>query len=722
MSPAVGRGNPPSRSASSSTIVAETATGYHLLKINGYSLTKATTPTGSFLTSSPFTVGGHRWSIKYYPNGDDVEAADYISFFLVLEDEETNMDLKVQAKFKFSFANQVKKQPSLKYRPIKTFNLEDSCGWGYVEFIKRVDFEKSDDLRDDSFTIRCDIVVVREIRTEETTEILPVESFVPVPPSDMNQQFGDLLETEKGADVVFEVAGQTFAAHRCVLAARSPVFRAALCGSMKEGDTAGVVHIEDMEEKVFKLLLRFVYTDSLPEMETEEDVICQHLLVTADRYDLHRLKLICENRLCKYIGVSTVSNILALADQHHCDGLKKACFSFLGSPANLSAVVASDGFKHLSRSCPSLMEELFPAMPPAACRLNPPRSDSASTIVAGTAAGSHLLKIDGYSLTKGTPNGSFLISSQFTVGGHRWRIRYYPNGFSASSADCISLFLVLDEKVKVQAKSDFQISYTGQVDEPPWLATMKADTFDGAGFRSFGYEKFVRRCDFEKLIRDDSFTIRCDIVVINEIRAEESTEITTTAAVVTVPPSDLNQQLGDLLESEKGADVVFEVGGQTFAAHRCVLAARSPVFKAELYGLMKEGDTAGVVHIEDIEPRVFKVLLRFMYTDSIPEMEEEDVMCQHLLVAADRYNLERLKLICEEKLCRYISVGTVWNILALADQHHCDGLKKACFNFLGSLANLSAVVASDGFKHLCRSCPSLMEELVVMLALPVNHA
>lgn len=193
----------------------------------------------------------------------------------------------------------------------------------------------------------------------------------------------------------------------------------------------------------------------------------------------------------------------------------------------------------LNRTClPERRGEQFPAMPPAARHLSPPRSDSTSTIVAGTAAGSHLLKIDGYSLTKGTPNGSFLISSQFTVGGHCWRIRYYPNGFSASSADFISLFLVLDEKVKVQAKSDFQISYTGQVDEPPWLATMKADTFDGAGFRSFGYEKFVRRCDFEKLIRDDSFTIRCDIVVINEIRAEESTEITTTTAIVTVPPSD----------------------------------------------------------------------------------------------------------------------------------------------------------------------------------------
>ncbi|KAF2913684.1 hypothetical protein DAI22_10g104800 [Oryza sativa Japonica Group] len=249
-------------------------------------------------------------------------------------------------------------QPSLKYIMVRTFIRGCSWTWGYKKFIKREDFEKSDDLRDDSFTIRCDILILRKIRAEETTEILPAaESFVSVPPSDMNQQFGDLLETEKGADVVFEVGGQTFAAHRCVLAARSPVFRAELYGLMKEGDTAGVVRVEEMEAQVFKVLLRFLYTDSLPEMK-EEDVMCQHLLVAADRYNLERLKLICEEKLCKYISVGTVSNILALADQHRCDGLKKACFNFLGSPANLSAVVAGDGFKHLSKICPSLMEEL----------------------------------------------------------------------------------------------------------------------------------------------------------------------------------------------------------------------------------------------------------------------------------------------------------------------------------------------------------------------------
>ncbi|PVH31857.1 hypothetical protein PAHAL_9G248100 [Panicum hallii] len=51
---------------SASSIVPDTARGYHILKIDGYSLTKAT-PTGECLDSHPFTLGGHRWYIRYYP-------------------------------------------------------------------------------------------------------------------------------------------------------------------------------------------------------------------------------------------------------------------------------------------------------------------------------------------------------------------------------------------------------------------------------------------------------------------------------------------------------------------------------------------------------------------------------------------------------------------------------------------------------------------------------
>jgi speckle-type POZ protein len=44
-----------------------------------------------------------------------------------------------------------------------------------------------------------------------------------------------------------------------------------------------------------------------------------------------------------------------------------------------------------------------------------------------------------------------------------------------------------------------------------------------------------------------------------------------------------------------------------------------------------------------------------------------------------RYELEKLKLICEEAfLCKRIDVSTVAGTLAVAEQHCCHALKAAC--------------------------------------------
>nr|XP_045088253.1 BTB/POZ and MATH domain-containing protein 2-like [Aegilops tauschii subsp. strangulata] len=186
---------------------------------------------------------------------------------------------------------------------------------------------------------------------------------------------------------------------------------------------------------------------------------------------------------------------------------------------------------------------------------------------------------------------------------------------------------------------------------------------------------------------------------------------------VVVPPSNLHLHFADLLESMDGADVTFHVGGQMFSAHRLILAARSPVFRAELLGAMKE-KAGGPIEIHDMEADVFKCLLHFIYTDSLPA-HLDVMMASHLLVAADRYNIERLKLICEHKLRSHIDANMVATSLVLAEQHCCNGLKEACLQFLASPSNLEAMMASDGYKHLKSSCPSALKELIARL-LPPN--
>jgi speckle-type POZ protein len=82
---------------------------------------------------------------------------------------------------------------------------------------------------------------------------------------------------------------------------------------------------------------------------------------------------------------------------------------------------------------------------------------------------------------------------------------------------------------------------------------------------------------------------------------------------VVVPPSDILQHFADLLLTKEGADVMFEAGRETFAAHRCVLAAWSAVFRAELFGPVKEGSTtSGVIKVDDMEAPVFETVLKFI--------------------------------------------------------------------------------------------------------------
>ncbi|KAG2548971.1 hypothetical protein PVAP13_9KG228900 [Panicum virgatum] len=339
-SAAVGDGEPRSASA----IVGEAVTGQHLLHIE----------------SRPFSAGGRRWYINYYPNGQTSKYADFISVFLHLD---ASIGEPVMARAKFDLLDRDGK-PVPSYTRTTTLSefSPSGSGYGFTEFVKRELLEKSEHLSKDCFKISCDIIIPHELRTEDRIAKSPLGSClaVPVPPPDLDRHLGDLLVSKEGADVTFQVAGEEFSAHRFLLAARSRVFKAELWGAMKEGAATGdCVRVDDMLPQVFKALLHFVYTDSLPQMEQEEAVMAQHLLEAADRYDMQRLRLICEDTLCRHLDVSTAATTLVLAEQHHCRALKEACIEFLVSRHALEEVMATDGFEHLVKSCPALVKEIM---------------------------------------------------------------------------------------------------------------------------------------------------------------------------------------------------------------------------------------------------------------------------------------------------------------------------------------------------------------------------
>jgi len=214
-------------------------------------------------------------------------------------------------------------------------------------------------------------------------------------------------------------------------------------------------------------------------------------------------------------------------------------------------------------------------------------------------------------------------------------------------------------------------------------------------------------------LKDDSFTIECTIEVLIEL--VEKQETTRRPANDIVSSSGLHHHLGELLQKGTGADVTLVVSGESeesFPAHKAILASRSPVFMAEFFGHMKE-QSSQQVQIKGMEAAVLGAMLQFIYTDSVPELDlPEDGMAiaQHLLAAADRYGIDKLKLICEDKLFDGISIDTAAMTLALAHQHGCSLLKAKCVELI--VANLADIMATKDYEHLTASCPEVLNELL----------
>ncbi|VAI43400.1 unnamed protein product [Triticum turgidum subsp. durum] len=130
--------------------------------------------------------------------------------------------------------------------------------------------------------------------------------------------------------------------------------------------------------------------------------------------------------------------------------------------------------------------------------------------------------------------------------------------------------------------------------------------------------------------------------------------------------------------------------------------------------------------IKDINAKVFEIVLHYMYNDRLPESmdeatEETTNMVQHLLVAADRYAMERLKLICEMRLSKALDINTVGFTLDLAEQYHCQQLKGCCLRYMTRNGKrLQEIINTEGFAELKRNQPQvafdILGQVIALLA------
>ncbi|KAJ4755955.1 BTB/POZ/MATH-domain protein [Rhynchospora pubera] len=323
--------------------------------------------------------------------------------------------------------------------------------------------------------------------------------------------------------------------------------------------------------------------------------------------------------------------------------------------------------------------------------------------------GSHQMKITNYSQTERMGVGWHITSAPFSVGSCTWAIEYYPCGTEKVHESYISLGLSLCHGPGIiHALFHFTLL--------DWQGTIWEDAklkFSSKVF-SLGdvcIVHFLERKSLEEsgYLKADSFIIHCTVTTMKYPCVPKNN----IAQSITIPPCNLCEQLCRSLASGLGTDVTFRVDGKRIHAHKCVLAASSPVFKAMLFGPMKEKDK-NLIQIKEIKAPIFKAMLNFIYTGKLSDTSLHGASCwmhQHLLVAADRFALERLRSTCEFLLCRDLDVDNVSTTLVLAEQYNCRQLKAACLKYIASHKILMLVMATDGFQHLISSCPWMLGEI-----------
>ncbi|XP_065205321.1 speckle-type POZ protein-like isoform X1 [Planococcus citri] len=304
--------------------------------------------------------------------------------------------------------------------------------------------------------------------------------------------------------------------------------------------------------------------------------------------------------------------------------------------------------------------------------------------------------------------GSSLLSPEFSASSNneiKWNLKLYPNGKS-DSKNTIAIFLYICSAVvqKVFAKYKASVLDFQKQKQCAFSTEILGFALNGDGVSNWDEDEFIPKNDYFKnnLLIDNTLTINVELIfsaVCDSISETSSSPLSRDETLqlyptLSIPACDLSENFGQLLGQDKLTDIVLSVNGQEFPAHKIILSARSPVFAAMFEHNVKENEE-NRVYINDMDEEVASEMIRYIYTGKCEKLAE---LATGLLVAADKYNLSRLKMICADELYKTLSVDNAASILLLADMHSVIELKNGVIKFI--VSKLADVMNSEGWKNI----------------------
>lgn len=159
----------------------------------------------------------------------------------------------------------------------------------------------------------------------------------------------------------------------------------------------------------------------------------------------------------------------------------------------------------------------------------------------------------------------------------------------------------------------------------------------------------------------------------------------------------VKEKIGELLKTnnEDTTDCEFEFEDKVkVRCHKNILSIASPVFKAMLYGDLR--NTSGAQKLQEMEAAIFEKMLEFIYTDNV-ELKSIEMACK-VYMAGEKFLLPRLKDLCEEYIIANINVSDLFYLLDFVKIFENKNIYDECVNFVRS--ETQTILDDDKFTYL----------------------
>ena len=332
---------------------------------------------------------------------------------------------------------------------------------------------------------------------------------------------------------------------------------------------------------------------------------------------------------------------------------------------------------------------------------NPFSIDSWGVTQVKTIKLNYLWTIENFSLynkTIGTFIESPILSSPKN-NTFKWNLRMYPNG-QTNSKGYIGIYLMYPSGPLPVVATNFNLSVLNTSRGKEKTNTFKNQIERGSGI---GWSSVIKRDDVlneaNGFMANDSLSIYVEVLFQTEV-------ISFSGNCHIRGESDLENQHSDhlmpLLESGNYSDAILVMQSLRFPVHKAILAARSPVFAA----LFVNNEKDPVVEVIDVDRDIIWEALRYIYTGRVQNLES---IAKELLRVASVYEIQDLQAMCEESLCRNLSVDNAVAVIGLTERYNADKLRSKAIEFVA--AHATQLINTDAFKALEYSRPDVIVEL-----------